>query len=382
MSDGRTVVFYDKENKLDRAAKLFPGAERRFSPDAPKESELRSLSECTVVFMLENGKLRDAAENCRLLQNADVFVVPSGIGYTPDPIKIDCSKTRLNYVETEISRVCNLNCRGCCDFINLKVKEEPFYDFELFCRDISRLKELFWGIAQIRIMGGEPFLNTRVADYVEKARALFPDSDLRVVTNGLLLTKTPEETLKRIAAASCSLDISAYPPTWKQKKDISRLLDSLGVKYSFSVPMVVFFKNVLEKPVDDPAPAHRNCIFSHCHMLGNGRITPCSFAFCIYRFNRHFGTSYPETDFVDIHDPSADGRRIYERLSTPHEFCKYCGAGMTPILWKGRNAPADARREDWLIADTFLNTKVAPAIQGAARKSAVALRSKIRDKQD
>lgn len=377
-----TVVFYDDPNKLAAAGARFPGAEYRFVPGVPDAADLALCEGRAVVFMLANEKLKDATALCRGLRDTEVFVLPSGVGDVREPIPVDCSKPRMEYIEIEISRICNLNCRGCCDFINLKVPEEPFYAFERFCADLSRMKELFWGVAQVRLLGGEPLLNPRVEEYAEAARRIFPDCDLRIVTNGLLLPGFSPEKLRRIKEANCSFDVSSYPPTLRIKKKIVSVLTGAGVKYNFSVPMLFFFRNVLEKPAQDPEPAFRNCIFTHCHNLSNGRLGPCTFAFYIYRFNSRFGADYPETDYVDLYDPSADGWEILSRMDRPHEFCKCCGAGMTPLLWKGHCSPAQARPEDWLIRDTFINTKIAPAVQHAAKKSALLLRKKLRAKQD
>ncbi len=377
-----TVVYYDDPKKLDAAARLYPAAEYRFTRELPTAQEISAFEGGTVAFLLANGKLKKATEACRDLKNAAVYVLPGGAGNITEPIRIDPSKPRKKYIETEISRICNLNCRGCCDFINLKVPEETWYDFDRYCADLKRLKELYWGVELFRLLGGEPLLNPRVAEYAEEARRMFPDCDLRIVTNGLLLPDLSYEKLRRIREANCSFDISSYPPTLKMRKEIVSTLAGAGIKYNFSVPMVFFFRNVLEKPTSDPVPAFRNCIFTHCNNLSNGKLAPCTAAFYIYRLNRFFGTDYPEDDFIDLADPSLDGWQADEKLSNPHPFCKACGRGMTPMLWKGYCSPADARLEDWLIKDTFINLKIAPAVQHMAKKSALALREKLRVKQD
>lgn len=382
MPEKRTVVFYDQNKKLSEARALYPAAEYRFAETPPSAEALRAFEGGEIVFLLGNEKLREATLACRGLTDTSVFVLPSGAGDIPAPVPADCSKPRKRYIEIEISRVCNLNCRGCCDFINLKVPEETWYDFDRYCADLTRFKELYWGVEQLRLLGGEPLLNPRLPEYAEAARRIFPDCDLRIVTNGLLLPRISAQTLRRLREANCSFDISSYPPTVRIKKELKALLDAAGVRYNFSVPMVFFFRNVLEHPVEDPAPAFNNCIFTHCHNLSNGKLGPCTFAFYIYRFNRHFGTDYPEDDFIDLYEPSLTGWQIEERYGKPHPFCKACGSGMTPILWKGNCAPEDARPEDWLIRDTFLNTRVAPVLQRAVRNGALKLREKLHEKKE
>src|SRR5205823_3285722 len=42
------------------------------------------------------------------------------------------------------------------------------------------------------LLGGEPLLNRRLPDYLRLVRSLWPDTRLRLVSNGLLLTRRPQ----------------------------------------------------------------------------------------------------------------------------------------------------------------------------------------------
>lgn len=362
-----------------------PAPLRRFFPalrTVPADTPLEALKGCTPVFALRNGDLQAATARFRGADFPEAYVYPTdGAVKNQAPIPADLKKPRLDYMETELSETCNLNCRGCCDFSNL-LGGRRFYDFDRFSADLNRLKELFWGVATIRLMGGEPLLNPRLPEYVETARRIFPDTDLRIVSNGLLVPALSEETLRRIAAAGCSFDISAYPPTRKKKREISAVLQGAGVSFRFGVPMYFFFRNLRAEPAESPVPAFRNCIFTHCHMLGNGRLAPCSFAYCAYRFNERFDADYPETDFTDLYEWKKDGWALLERLSSPHEFCRWCGTGIAPIPWKGHCGRDAAKPSDWVIPPTFFNLRVLPLVQRAAKPAAVRLRAAIRKRDE
>lgn len=335
-----------------------------------------------LVFALPGAALQAAAALCREGGFAEVLVFPYDVrADLREPIPVDVSKPRLDYFETEISETCNLNCRGCCDFCNL-LSGKRFYDFDTFCADLARLKSLFWGVEKIRLMGGEPLLNPRLADYVEETRAVFPDSDLRIVSNGLLIPTLSAETLRRIREADCSFDISNYPPTREKRAEIETTLRSAGVQYNLGLSMSVFFRNLRQTPIDDPTPAFRNCIFTHCHMLGPGRIAPCSYAYCAYRFNDRFGPTYPETDYVDLSDPDLDGWEILRRFSMPHDFCRCCGSGIAPIRWKGGCRADAARPEDWQIPSTFFHSRLLPVAQRLVKPAAVKLRAMVQKRHE
>ena len=358
----------------------FPEAAVAAFKKTPTAAALRQWAGYRLIFALPNGMLGAAAALCRDGGFPEAFVFPGHV--RPDLrelIPVDLSLPRLDYMETEISETCNLNCRGCCDFSNL-LSGRRFYDFGQFCADLLQLKKLFWGVEKIRLMGGEPLLNPRLAEYAEKTREIFPDCDLRIVSNGLLVPTLSAATLRRLREADCSFDISNYPPTRKKIKEINKTLHEAGIPYDLGFPMDFFFRNLRQTPADDPAPAFRNCIFSHCHMMGAGRIAPCSYAYCARRFNERFGETYPETDVVDLYAPGMDGWEMLRRFSSPHDFCRCCGGGIAPLRWQGGCRSADAKPGDWQIPPTFFNERLLPTVQRIAKPAATKLRAAIQRK--
>ncbi len=282
---------------------------------------------------------------------------------------------RLDYVEIEIAEFCNLNCRCCADFSNL-AREKTFYELGEYRKDLTRMAELFSGIDKIRLMGGEPFLNPRIAEYIAAARALFPDADLRIVTNGTLIPKTDVSVLRDLARNGAFLDISAYPPTRKLKKAIRSKLKEAGLGCNFSPPINIFFKPLLREPDPSAARAFGNCLFTHCHMLGHGRLAPCSFAYCAHRLNEEYGARYPEDDLVNIHS-EISAEEIVDRFSRPHEFCRYCSPAMVPTRWRGGTGPGKAALSDWTVDKDAPAVKAIAVVQAAAKKPAMLLRKAV-----
>ena len=154
-------------------------------------------------------------------------------------------KPVLDYVESEIAEYCNLNCKGCSDFCNL-CTQKRYYALEEFKKDYERLAQLFSEVKKIRLMGGEPLLNPRLTDYVIVCREIFPDADIRIVTNGLLIPRLSDIQLKTIKENHVKFDISNYPPTRKILPAIKRKLGTFGVNYDIGFPMHYFFRFILE----------------------------------------------------------------------------------------------------------------------------------------
>ena len=343
------------------------------------QKDLWQADEKTLLFALANDTLQDATALCRNIAEKEIFVFPYDNGYGTEPILIDAAKPRLNYVECDISHVCNLNCRGCANFSSLSTGQR-FYNINQFKRDILSLKELFWGITKIRLLGGEPFLNPELPIYAELVRNVFPDCDLRIVTNGLLIPSLSETMLKRLKDVGCCIEISAYKPTVQMRGEIARRLKNVQIDYFFSIPMRIFFKTIITEPYINGEQAFSNCLFSHCHMIMENKLAPCSYACGIYRLNRRFKTNYPECDFIDLSQPHPDGWEIIDYFTHPHALCRYCSVCPVPMLWQGNRSYSNAKITDWLVKDSFFLRNIAGNAFMIIKKSAETLRKKTQQR--
>ncbi len=368
-------IIHDPDADLSLLPSAFAQGRRLITEKGDLSRIREPLSGRNCVLVMPNAAVTKAVLQLRMLDLKAVFVMPTDIGYrVTQPIRIDPDKPRLDYMETELSHICNLNCRGCCDFCNLQ-NGGSFYDYDSYCSDLRQMKKLFWGIEKIRLMGGEPFLTPNLIEYVKYTKSLFPDSDIRIVTNGLLIPDYPDASLRELSAIGCRIEISGYPPTIKAKKQIADKLNRNRVRFLFGVPMLLFWKNILSKGRRDPESAFANCPFTHCHMMGDGKLSPCSFAYCIGRFNEHFGTDYPEDDYIDLYAPDLDAWEVRRRVSEPHGMCACCSPVFVPIPWKGHCSPESAKPEDWLIRPNRFLLSVFPAVQRTVKPLFIALRA-------
>ena len=121
--------------------------------------------------------------------------------------KVSSDSSNLLYLETHVADTCNLKCRGCMHFSNIAI--HPNYpDLQKFEQDFKRLSELFRNIFIIRLMGGEPLLNPELGSYIRIARQYFPAAELRIVTNGLLIPRQPDNLWEVMRSCHAAMDIS------------------------------------------------------------------------------------------------------------------------------------------------------------------------------
>ncbi len=228
------------------------------------------------------------------------------------------SVTYLDYIEININDHCNMNCKGCSHFAPLA--PTSFKDFNVFFKDIKRLKELIPHIFKIRIMGGEPFLNPELKKYVRAIKEVYPYTDLRIVTNGLLLKNIDDEILDFIKNNDVMLDISVYPPLHKTIDEIVQKLKDKKVK--IFLENISFFKPILLSEKEKyPFNTLQNC---NCINLENGFIASCPLQTTIKYYNDHFDNKYDyKTNKINIYE-SITGSDIKRRLKEPFELCDYC----------------------------------------------------------
>lgn len=260
-------------------------------------------------------------------------------------INVSAEERELLYVETHIADRCNLKCKGCMHFSNL-VEEDVFPELEVIKRDFARVKELFGNVYIIRLMGGEPLLNPNLGEYVEVVREIFPASEIRIVTNGLLIPKQNEKLWKVIRKNYVAVDVSPYPPTIKMIDQIKAVLDKNGIPYgTISGELERFRKSLTLSPDNDPEKAVKLCQSSHCHFIRDGKIAKCPLPIMIEDFNREYGTNIVSNDVFDLYEEQS-GLELKRKLDGYADMCKYCPSEPSFIDWEP--TVNNAKISDWV----------------------------------
>lgn len=243
-------------------------------------------------------------------------------------IKIKFKKTNerkkdddvLNYLEVDIVDHCNLNCSGCTHFCPLV--GENYMDVEQFKKDLLQLKTFFSEIKQFRILGGEPLLHKDIAKFIQYSREILPNSDIRIVTNGLLLSKMPDEFFDALKKCNVIVDLSKYPVAGEKFSDA---LDKIGEKecqLGFIHLCKKFWLALVSDGSQDKEESFKRCTHKNCKSLKNGKLYICPPAAFMPRYNKYFNKNIPWDKGIDIYN--ADKKQIKEYFETPLETCRYC----------------------------------------------------------
>lgn len=223
---------------------------------------------------------------------------------------------------------CNLNCKGCAHFSPLSGEEFP--DFDEAERDFARLGELFGGTCNyISLMGGEPLLNPRIEDYCRMARNYFPNGDVQILTNGILLLKMPDSFYQTCKEAQISIHVTPYPIKLDHKA-IRKRCRRYGVPYHFywdQTSKNEFFRYVIdESGSQDAVQSFIHCAdANNCLFLYKGRMYPCGAGTHFRIFDQYYqsGMELTDEDSVDIYKVRGGWELLLE-LAKPAPMCRYC----------------------------------------------------------
>ncbi|MBQ7516458.1 MAG: tetratricopeptide repeat protein [Schwartzia sp.] len=250
----------------------------------------------------------------------------------------------LSQLEIHIMDSCNLNCMACMHFSNLFGKGS-LYDFQQFQSDLAVLSQKIF-LSVLYLLGGEPFLNPHLPDYLHAARKNFPDAEIVLVTNGLLIPRQSAAVIKALRETETAVQISLYAPTAKIVDKIDNRLKGQGVFYEIRAERPAFMAFLGTKGQSDPAITQQRCLNAFCRYVRNGRLYKCPVDALSYKYREKFDVELPPAEGIDIR--SADFERELSLLDQPVQLCRYCAEEPRVFHWQSAPHPA---KEDWFGKD-------------------------------
>lgn len=309
IEDAKT--FFSKDRDID-AIFIAAGAQKT----------LRTMiNQCRENGIEEIYMLHDIAGKCRLNLFENGELMPTRVRL----LRFSDEKPSLHYFEVPVTDNCNLNCKGCL-FASNTTKGQQHVPFEELESDAKRMAELFYDVPWIRILGGEPLMHPDINKLLKCYRECFPDSEIDLCTNGLLIPKMGDEFWKCVEENRISIHVSGYKPTYNMLDKIDAILSEHGLPYAI-LKREEFLKYYTKAPDNDMQESFEKCIASGCYEVYRGRLSSCSGVIAFEKFNEIFGTDYKiieNEDWIDIHNTSLTAWEIKDKLETASFVCKYC----------------------------------------------------------
>ncbi|MCX5779773.1 MAG: radical SAM protein, partial [Firmicutes bacterium] len=335
----RIVSFFELKNSAGETARI--------------QQMYAEKSADALIMAVPNKDALKITKRLRGSEIREVFYIPHYVYGLSQPgweeifLPVDISKPRLSYLEFHVCDHCNLNCKACSHYANIE-QEKTFAELNSYERDLHRLKELFWGIGIIRLMGGEPLLNRDLDKFVEVSRAVFPDADIRVVSNGLLIPAINRDLAAAMQRNHSGFDITLYEPTANILGKITKVLAEYQIENDISAKKKTkFYRKMTLQPSNDADISYRHCSSKKCHFLRNGQLAVCAKPILSGKLNQRYLTEYTSQAIHNIHDQDIDAWELNQQLKAPIDFCRYCAPYHEQFPWSRCDAN-NARLEDWL----------------------------------
>lgn len=282
------------------------------------------------------------------------------------------NKIILNDIEIDLHEMCNLKCVHCTHSSPHFSNKDPIYSLNQFETDIETLSDISH-VKSLRIVGGEPFLNKQLFDYIKIIKKYKITDNIKIFTNGILLNKADE----RIFESIDELRVTVYPSITKDKLDIisnniKQIKDKFPNLLLVDNEISYFLKfNLIEENVDSSLvnKIYNKCYYSYEHRgysIFNGRFYKCFASRKKYKFleahNKLTSELKKKLDPSSIDCISLDASLSVERLSTfindkaPLEGCKWCLGTCGKLLKHEQLHSTDIHNDTATIEDLDFDT--------------------------
>ncbi|MDE7331773.1 MAG: 4Fe-4S cluster-binding domain-containing protein [Lachnospiraceae bacterium] len=224
---------------------------------------------------------------------------------------------------------CNLNCARCDHFS--PISEEWFMNVDIYQQDMRRMSELFAeDVSLIDIEGGEPLLHENVEMFLEIARRYFPNTEIKLFTNGLLLSKMNNSFWNVCRENNIVIRVTKYPIE-VDYEGMRKLVTDNDIKFEFANNEYED-KEMIQQSLDlqkgqDKYESFHNCYMANgeCAELREGKLYQCNVVANLHIFNRFFKQNLEvcKKDYLDIYEDISK-EDIYDYLCAPIPACRYC----------------------------------------------------------
>lgn len=269
------------------------------------------------------------------------------------------NKFKLQYVEFYITNVCNLTCKGCNRFNSFNFKGwQRWSDYA----DVYKQWSEQFDFREIAIMGGEPFLNNTIYDWINGLIELWPQSRICLTTNGTQIDKHPNLYYVLEKNRQVELDISLHNKVTKnqiidkvskilvaplnyefdntQYRETLRVTDSNGVSIIFRYNWWFHQGAIRTDPESgkytlynsDPVKAHNMCHSKTCHHFDKGKLYKCGPAALFSDFDKQLNLTLSDSDralinsvpYLGINDSIDQKLQFLASLNDLIPQCKFC----------------------------------------------------------
>ena len=299
--------------------------------------EVIKISDVGIILALSDRHYRSFIPKFRKAGFEDYFVMTE---YNKRAIANQLKVRPIEEMTFEINLAdhCNLSCQMCDHYSQLS--EEYCVNIESFERDIVRMGEILnHKIACITLLGGEPTLNPNIIQCMEIVRREFPEAQIIILTNGLLLLKLEHAPNGSNIWKSCKelkvdITVTVYPVKFDYIALENKAKEygiNLGMSSDIHASELTKAVKISDKHTFDLSGGADKGYFLSClyfnkfNVVRDGRYYMCPVAAHSGIFNKAFGESLKlaESDSLDLNKVTS-WKELSDFSANGVPFCSYC----------------------------------------------------------
>lgn len=258
-------------------------------------------------------------------------------------------RSELETVELHVAEHCNLNCKFCSMFCGL-VKNPVFLDYDETKRGLLELKKYIQHVKKFRLVGGEPLLNPKLEKFIDLVREIYPYTDIRLISNGILVKDMDETLIQSIVRNHVTFIVTGYQPLMEQHEEIHKFLKSKGIQHSIEPPVIEFQKIYDYRGLGNPEYNFQTCSWKrNCATLYGGKLAPCFPPFVIHYLVEEFSLDIPESGIMNLYESEMSAKKIHLFFDTCFDLCRYCSGQKIFTSWTRLRHGEKMSIEDWSI---------------------------------
>ncbi len=252
-------------------------------------------------------------------------------------------KYTIPLLEIHVTDHCNLNCKGCSHFSN--IADDYFINPHKLHYQLIEISKKF-NVNKIALIGGEPLLHPDLTNCILTVRRIFKNSQINIVTNGILIPSLTDSFLQLAAKNECHFTISKYPIT------SDKFLNYLDIVSKYNQFISVYVRNFFRKYINikgdsDIKETYRSCYMKQCITLKDENIYHCPFSIYVQYFNKKFNQNITVDKGINIY--KADAKEIIKYIENPIETCKFCTFCQDKKALYDIELTKEAKMEDWIL---------------------------------
>ena len=231
----------------------------------------------------------------------------------------------VDYTEIVITTKCTLNCKNCSNLIPLYKKPYDVSD-DLVKKSIINFFSSVDYVDTFRILGGEPFCNPKLKDYlglIDYSKVRYVD----IVTNGTICP-SDSKLYELLSKYNVTISISDYG---KHSKNISKLIKKLeeyGISYNIKEKDIYWYD--YGKVIDyKRSKKELKRQINHCDTIYKSILNGCLYYCPRYSHGYDLGLiKRKRNEYIDLINDSKETIRrkmgIMMKMNRYNEACKYC----------------------------------------------------------